>query len=52
MRVHVSARSGTATPNSSEPKRVRVASFACRKRLISWSIECPLAQPAGVSEPP
>ena len=49
MRVQVSARSGTITPNSSEPKRVRVAGFVCRKFLISWSIEMPLAQPAGVS---
>ena len=30
-----SARSGTMTPNSSEPKRVRVAASACRKFLIS-----------------
>ena len=52
MRVQVSARSGTITPNSSEPKRVRVSSPLCRKFLISWSIESPLAQPAGVSEPP
>ena len=52
MRVQVSARSGTMTPNSSEPKRVRVAGSACRRPLISWSMESPLAQPAGVSEPP
>ena len=48
----MSARSGTMTPNSSEPKRVRVAGSACRKFLISWSMEMPLDQPAGVSEPP
>ena len=52
MRVQVSARSGTMTPNSSEPKRVRVLGSLCRKFLISWSIERPLAQPAGVIEPP
>ncbi len=52
MRVQVSARSGTSTPNSSEPKRVRVAGFFCRWFLISWSMEMPLAQPAGVCEPP
>src|SRR5262245_61804631 len=52
MRVQVSARSGTRTPNSREPKRVRVAGSLCRKPLISWSIDSPLAHPAGVSEPP
>ena len=46
MRVQVSARSGTITPNSSEPNRVRVAASFCRKFLISWSIEMPLG-PAG-----
>ncbi len=30
MRVQVSARSGTMTPNSSEPNRVRVSALACR----------------------
>src|SRR5262245_58773378 len=52
MRVQVSARLGTMTPNSIEPKRVRVAASRCRWFLISWSIEMPRAQPAGVSLPP
>ncbi len=47
MRVHGSARSGTATPISREPYLVRVDSFFCKKFLISWSIEIPDAQPAG-----
>ena len=53
MRVQVSARSGTITPNSSEPNRVRVAASVWRKFLISWSIEMPLG-PAGRAcrEPP
>ena len=43
---------GTATPNSSDPKRVLgLLGFFCRKFLSSWSIERPLAQPAGVSRP-
>ncbi len=40
------------TPNSREPKRVRVVGADWRKFLISWSMEIPLDQPAGVSEPP
>src|SRR5437660_7996703 len=52
MRVQVSARSGTMTPNSSEPNRVRVVGLAWNWFLISWSIDRPLAQPAGVCEPP
>ena len=40
------------TPNSSDPNRVRVAASFCRKVLISWSMLCPLAQPAGVCDPP
>ena len=35
-----------------EPNRVRVSSLLWKKFLISWSIEIPLAHPAGVSEPP
>ena len=52
MRVQVSARSGTTTPNSKVPNRVRVSGDFCRKSLISWSTECPVDHPAGVSEPP
>ncbi len=52
MRVHGSARFGTATPNSSEPKRVFVSGRLWRKFLISWSIEMLLAQPAGLPPPP
>ena len=52
MRVQVSARSGTITPNSSDPNAVSVAGFACRWSLIRWSTEMPLLHPAGVSLPP
>ena len=45
-------KAGTVREIRLEPNRVRVGGSCCRWFLISWSIDRPLAQPAGVSEPP
>ncbi len=52
IRVQVSARSGTMTPNSSDPNRVFVAASCCSLARSSWSMLSPEHHPAGVSDPP
>ena len=53
MRVQVSARSGTITPNSSEPNRVRVAGLALQE-VLDLLVDRDAAGPAGRAcrEPP